>query len=92
MIAFKDFVPQQIRKQGFIKPPLWETIAQAVAAANEWIREQEVAVINVETVVMPDLDRKGAQSGDGNSRGDGSIPWTNAGGLSQFVRVWYRAE
>lgn len=66
MIAFKDFVPQQIRKQGFIKPPLWETVAQAAAAANEWIREQEVTVI---------------------ISVNGSAP-----GLSQFVRVWYRAE
>lgn len=88
MIAFKDFVPQQIRKQGFIKPPLWETVAQAVAAANEWIREQEVAVINVETVIVPDLSREGAGSGDG------SLPVISnslARG-SQCVRVWYRAE
>ena len=28
MIAFKDFVPQQTRKQGFIKPPQWETVEQ----------------------------------------------------------------
>jgi len=26
MIAFKDLVPQQIQKQGFIKPPQWETV------------------------------------------------------------------
>ena len=88
MIAFKDFVPQQIRKQGFIKPPLWETVGQAVAAANEWIREQEVAVINVETIVAPDLYSKNARSDSGRLTGVSS----SAPGLSQFVRVWYRAE
>ncbi len=87
MIAFKDFVPQQIRKQGFIKPPLLETVTQVVAAANEWIREQEVAVINVETVVAPDPDWKGVQSGNGN------LPCTpTTGSWVQFVRVWYRAD
>jgi len=35
MIAFKDLVPQQIQKQGFIKPPQWETVGQVVAAAND---------------------------------------------------------
>ena len=88
MIAFKDFVPQQIRKQGFIKPPQWETVGQVVAAANEWIREQEVAVINVETVIAPDPSRKGVRSGDGNLPG---ISGSGGGGL-QFVRVWYRAD
>ena len=88
MIAFKDFVSQQIRKQGFIKPPAWETIAQAVAAANEWIREQELAVINVETVVAPDLYSKNARSHSGRLTSVGG----SAPGLSQFVRVWYRAE
>ena len=85
MIAFKDFVPQQIRKQGFIKPPLWETVGQAVTAANEWIREQEVAVINVETIIAPGLYRKGART-DG-----GGLSGVNAG-WSQFVRVWYRGQ
>lgn len=88
MVAFKDFVPQQIRKQGFIKPRLWETVAQAVAAANEWIREQEVMVISVETVVAPDLYGKKARSDSGMLTGmNGSAP-----GSSQLVRVWYRAE
>jgi len=88
MIAFKDFLPRQIRKQGFIKPPQWETMEQAVAAANEWIREQEVAVVNVETVVVPDLYRKGARTEGGGLSGVSNGPT----GWSQFVRVWYRAE
>ena len=88
MIAFKDFVPKQTRKQGFIKPPQWETVEQVVAAANEWIREQEVAVINVETIIAPDISRKGVQSGDGSLPG---ISGGGGGGL-QFVRVWYRAD
>lgn len=53
-----------------------------------WIREQEVAVINVETVIAPDPSRKGVWSGDGSLPG---ISGSGGGGL-QFVRVWYRAE
>ena len=53
MIAFKDFVPQRLRKQGFIKPPQYETLQDAVTAAGTWVREYEVTVINIETVVLP---------------------------------------
>lgn len=58
-----------------------------IAAANEWIREQEVVVINVETVIAPDPSRKGVWSGDGNLPGTSG----SGGGGLQFVRVWYRA-
>ena len=55
MIAYQDFVPQRLRKQGFIKPPQYETFQDAVTAAGTWVREYEVTVINIETVVLPGL-------------------------------------
>lgn len=54
-------------------------------SAPQQIREQEVAVTNVETIVVPDLYRKEART-----EGDG-LSGVSAG-WSQFVRVWYRAE
>ncbi len=93
MIAYKDFVPQRLRKQGFIKPPLYETFQQAVSAAGAWVREQEVTVINIETVVLPGLWSKDAPQSDAPTLttlySTGQAAYT---GLFQFVRVWYHAN
>ena len=93
MIAFKDFVPNRLRKQGFIKPPLYETFQDAVTAAGVWLREQEVTTINIETVVLPalwnkDVPETGAASFS-RVYSTGQASYTQ---LFQFVRVWYYAN
>ena len=93
MLAYKDFVPKRLRKQGFIKPPLYETFQQAVSAAGAWVREQEVAVINIETVVLPVLWNNDAPQTDAASfnriYSTGQAAYTEQ---FQFVRVWYDAN
>lgn len=87
MIAFKDFLPRQLRAPGFLSDAQHETFEAAVAAANEWIAARSVRVINVETVVLPNLwgpDEEG--TGDAAVRTaaeDYSSTW------HQFLRVWY---
>ena len=93
MIAYEDFVPQRLRKQGFIKPPLYETFQHAVTAAGAWVREQEVTVINIETVVLPGLWNKDApQTGSASFNRIYSTGQTAYTEQFQFVRVWYYAN
>ena len=93
MIAYKDFVPQRLRKQGFIKPPLYETFQEAVTAAGTWVREQEVTVINIETVVLTGVWNTDAPQTDiANPNILYSSGQAAYGGLFQFVRVWYRSN
>lgn len=89
MIAFKDFVPQELQPGGFLALPQYEMIDAIVRAANDWICRQGVQVLNVETVVLPNLWRSGSKgTGEGMRRTRGEAPsdWY------QFIRVWYTAE
>jgi len=92
VIAFKDFVPKQLRKQGFIKPPVYETFQEAVTATGVWLREQEVTVINIETVVLPGLWSKDVPQSNVAKLTDISTSAYSSRELYQFVRVWYQAE
>ena len=89
MIAYEDFVPKRLRKQGFIKPPLYETFQDAVDAAGAWIKTQEATIVSIETVVLPGLwNQQGLQS-NAAKLGDGTASTYPPRELYQFVRVWY---
>ncbi len=49
-ISFKDFQGKYLDERGFISDPDLEPIDGAVDSANQWIAENSVEVINVETV------------------------------------------
>ncbi len=90
MIAFKDFAPQPLKPGGLLSLPVYELFDGAVQAANAWIAAEGVPVLNVETVLLPNLWRSGG-TGTGASLvraqgGDFPVDWF------QFVRVWYHAE
>lgn len=89
MIAFKDFAPQQTAPGGLLTLPVYELIEGAVQAANVWITQTNVQVLNVETVVLPNLWHPG-------KRGTGETLLRAADGFPvnwyQFVRVWYTAS
>jgi hypothetical protein len=58
-----------------------------MAAANDWIVAQGVEVVNVQTVVLPNLWGPYAQgTEDPNIATRGDFPIA----CNQFVRVWYR--
>jgi hypothetical protein len=92
MIACRDFAPQQVEA-----PNQWmeqitlaeqgkhESLQAAIAAANEWISKENLEVVSVETVVLPNIwerDEQGTQ--------DVSLRLGNWPRWHQFVRVWYR--
>lgn len=84
MYHFKDFAPQVVKK-GFFKAE-YESFEEVLAAANAWIRDHNIEVLNIETVVFPDIKREVGQTRIcpislveiGNSY------------RYQFLRVWYK--
>ena len=89
MIWFRDFVPQIIQQPGFFQPGEYESLDEALTLANEWIEATGVEVVNVETVVLPNI---WSQYEEGST--DTALPTSGemASHWHQFVRVWYRAE
>jgi hypothetical protein len=95
--ACRDFVPQRFQghskglvEELFVLPDNqghYETLCAAIAAANEWIREHRVRVINVETVVLPNIwEEWELGTRDPAIRTFAKPIW------HQFVRVWYEEE
>lgn len=78
-------MPRAVKGKWF-KGSTYETFDAAVAAANQWVTAEAVTVVQVETVVLPNI---GAPGEEGSA--DGSIS-TVSGWASwhQFVRVWYK--
>jgi hypothetical protein len=89
MIGYRDFVPRQIRapRFGFGHDAMqgeYEHFDAAVGAANHWISESDARIINVETVVLPNVWSPYEEGSEDAalSVGDSAI-W------NQFLRVWY---
>lgn len=89
MIRFKDFVPRMTEAPGLLKLAEYESFEKAVEAANEWIRENRVYVLQLETVVLPNIwspFEEGTTDPSLGTRGGAPSHW------HQFLRVWYDAE
>jgi hypothetical protein len=86
MIQYKDFAPQIAKRGPFGGPAEFESFSDVVSAANQWVENGAIQVINVETVVLPD-------SSKGTSEGIYTVTIisgnTTINGL-QCVRIWYR--
>lgn len=98
MIGCRDFAPRQLTP---LVPPgalfAWvslmnmqgeyESFDSALAAANAWIGEERIEVINVETVVLPNIWQPSEEgTRDAGLRTGDLAVW------HQFVRVWYRTD
>jgi|LakMenE01Jun11ns_1017448.scaffolds.fasta_scaffold9959147_5 hypothetical protein len=81
MIHHRDFIPPTIRStwtQGLQTQP-WQA---AVEAASEWIENEQIDVINIETVNFPV-----------GQEDDTTIPVAVSDSFHrQFIRVWYRSR
>lgn len=89
MIKFQDFVPEIKDEGGFFKSATFEQLSEPLGRANEWIANNDVEVINVETVTLPNIFNPGEEgSTDTNLRSSGEFGtyW------HQFIRVWYQAS
>jgi hypothetical protein len=88
VIGFIDFAPRLVRPGALFRLAEYEALQQAVAAANGWVRQYGVRVLNVETVVLPNIYRRGEEgSTDPHlvTSGEMMSEWF------QVVRVWYEA-
>ncbi|MBH23529.1 MAG: hypothetical protein CMH57_03495 [Myxococcales bacterium] len=91
MIKFKDFVPKRIpgTTGGFFssgEPERYETIQDALEAANNWIVDETIQIVNVETVVLPNIWAEHEEGSEDGSlyTGSTSSHW------HQFIRCWYQ--
>ena len=83
-IAFKDFFPAVLRK-GVLSSD-YETFPSVVNRANEWIAKSGVQVLNVETLVLPNVGNETeAQATNIRTSGEMSSYWR------QMLRVWHEA-
>lgn len=86
MLNYKDFVPKEISASGFLRPGEYEDFDQAVMAANDWLKEADVKLLKIETVVLPNIHSRWEEgTGDAAIRTSGDSPsqW------HQFLRCWY---
>ena len=54
-VQFRDFVPKMLAAPKLFKAGDYETMHAALAAANQWIEEDDIRVLNIETVVLPNI-------------------------------------
>ena len=86
MLKYRDFVPQEIKSPGLLRLGEHESFEQAVESANHWIVESDIKIINLETVVLPNIwSRWEEGSSDASIGTSGETPsrW------HQFLRCWY---
>jgi len=87
MIQFRDFVPKMISEPGLFKLGEYESLDDALAAANQWIQEDDIHVINIETVVLPNIWSRWEEGSEDvalGSSGEMKSHW------HQFIRCWYQ--
>jgi hypothetical protein len=86
-LAFRDFIPRQLSGVGVFKVAEYESFDAAVVAANHWIVEHAIEVIQLETVVLPNIWSKyeeGTLDASIGTSGGMTAHW------HQFLRVWHR--
>lgn len=83
-VACKDFYPNVI-KSGLLSTR-YESLHATVRRANEWMAREQVNLINIETVVLPNVGEGETSKAAIRTSGELSSYWF------QVVRVWYEAE
>ena len=83
-LSYKDFFPA-VLKSGLFSTQ-HEAFSETVARADKWLEDSGVSLVNVETVVLPNVDcEKDASKEAIRTSGEMSSYWY------QIVRVWYQA-
>lgn len=86
-LVYRDFAPKMVTAPRYLTPATFESLAQALATANAWLAENPVDLVNVETVVLPNIWNP-------NEQGSEDTSLASAGGFQstwhQFIRIWYR--
>ncbi|PCJ58421.1 MAG: hypothetical protein COA79_12940 [Planctomycetota bacterium] len=85
-IKFIDFAPEATKKTTFIFTTTdVKSFQSAVDQSNEWVSNNDVEVINIETVVLPQIhSEEGTTDSMLTTSGEMMSNWY------QFIRVWYK--
>ena len=87
MIRYQDFVPQMTGQAALFTPATYEPFDAALALANKWVKENGIRVIQIETVVLPNIWSRweeGSQDTSLATSGESASHW------HQFIRIWYQ--
>lgn len=84
-IKFKDFAPKVIKETKFIfTSATVGTFQSALDEANLWISKNSIDVINIETVLLPEMHNEDRTTDtDLTTSGEMRSSWY------QFIRIWY---
>lgn len=91
-LAYRDFVPKRVaHSTGWFwnKDVFYESLDEALEAVNRWMAEANVRIVNVETVVLPNIwedYEEGSTDAALRTSGESTSYW------HQFVRVWYEVQ
>ena len=55
MIRYQDFTPQMLTPPGFLTHATYEPLQVAVDAVNAWIKENGIHILNIETLLLPNI-------------------------------------
>jgi|SaaInlStandDraft_1057018.scaffolds.fasta_scaffold282405_1 hypothetical protein len=89
MLDYEDFIPRQTSGPGFFSSAEYESFDEALKAANSFVAGRDLKVLNIETVVLPnvwDTSEEGTADASIRTSGDISSTW------HQFIRVWYERQ
>jgi hypothetical protein len=87
MIKYIDFTPKVTKKGGLFKSTEIETFGDIVEYMNAWLTKEGTEVINIETVLLPnihDSDEEGSEDTMLGTGRESSSHWY------QLIRVWYK--
>ncbi len=85
MIAFHDFIPRRQGKRLLGMVTDYENLHELVSRVNLWIEQNQVDILNVETVLVTNLPNEAEASPKVQMDSQ-----ANAFSTYQIVRVWYR--
>ena len=89
MFRCKDFVPKMHAAPGIFREGDFESLEEAIEAANEWVKETGCRLISIETVVLPNIwsrFEEGSTDVSLGTSGDSPSRW------HQFIRCWYEEK
>jgi hypothetical protein len=86
-IRFRDFIPQIQSKQLFGALRDYEDPREIVTRINRWIEQEQVEVINIETLLLPKMPGADAENVP-------TVLETYSGVYNSYqaIRVWYVVE
>ena len=84
-IKYLDFLPREIPRGGLFGGVDRSGFDTCVAAMNDWLADNAVDIVRVETVTLPNMHNAVEEgSGDTELHASPRTVWY------QFVRLWYR--